>query len=170
VLILEQLGLGEAVVGIVFAISGITGGVGALIAGRWRTKGRERPMLLWPMLGMGVSGIAMLVSPTLGVIVAVMAVQGFLNGPMDVALFTLRQRRTDPAWLGRAFAVSMSLNFLGYPVGAAIGGTLVGIGTEVAIAVAVVTTFLAALAGWAMLPREQPARAAPAKAEPSAPA
>jgi MFS family permease len=154
VLILDQLGLGEAVVGIVFAISGITGGVGALLAGRWKTKGRERPMLLWPMLGMAVSGIAMLVSPTLGVIVAVMAVQGFLNGPMDVALFTLRQRRTDPAWLGRAFAVSMSLNFLGYPIGAAIGGTLVGIGTGVALAVAVVTTFVAALAGWAMLPRE----------------
>ena len=35
------------------------------------------------------------------------------NGPFDISLFTLRQRRTDPAWFGRAFAVSMSLNFVG---------------------------------------------------------
>ena len=67
----------------------------------------------------------MLASPTLPVILGAMAFQGLLNGPMDVAMFTLRQRQTDPAWMGRAFAVSMSLNFLGYPVGAAIGGVLV---------------------------------------------
>jgi hypothetical protein len=40
---------------------------------------------------------------------------------MDIALFTMRQRRTDPAWIGRAFAVSMALNFVGFPIGAATG-------------------------------------------------
>jgi len=83
-----------------------------------------------------------------------MAIQGFLNGPMDVALFTLRQRRTDPAWLGRAFAVSMSLNFLGYPFGAALGGVLVGYGTGVAIAATVGITILAAVSAWALIPRD----------------
>ena len=86
-----------------------------------------------------------------------MAITGFLNGPLDVALFTLRQRQTDPAWLGRAFAVSMSLNFLGYPFGAAIGGALVGIGIEAALAVAVVATALGALVAWWLIPRT-PAR------------
>lgn len=33
-------------------------------------------------------------------------------------------RVTDPAWLGRAFAVSMSLNYLGVPLGAAAAGPL----------------------------------------------
>lgn len=153
VLILRDMGLGEAVVGAVFAVSGVTGGVGALVAGRWRTQGRERSMLIWPMAGMAVSATAILVSPTLPVLVAVMAVQGLLNGPMDVALFTLRQRRTDPAWMGRAFAISMSLNFVGYPFGAAIGGTLVDIGTGVAIAVSVGFTTLAVVVAWVMLPR-----------------
>ena len=85
-----------------------------------------------------------------------MAIQGLLNGPMDVALFTLRQRRTDPAWMGRAFAISMAMNFLGYPFGAAIGGTLVGIGTGLAIAVAVAFTALGAFLAWALLPRNAP--------------
>ena len=156
VMILGDMGLGAVVVGVVFAVSGITGGIGALVAGRWRTQGRERPMLIWPMAGMAVSTAALLLSPTLPVLVAVMAVQGLLNGPMDVALFTLRQRRTDPAWMGRAFAISMAMNFLGYPFGAAIGGTLVGIGTGLAIAVAVAFTALGAFLAWALLPRNAP--------------
>ncbi len=156
VMILGEMGFGPVVVGVVFAVSGITGGIGALIAGRWRTQGRERPMLIWPMAGMAVSTAALLLSPTLPVLVVVMAIQGLLNGPLDVALFTLRQRRTDPAWMGRAFAISMAMNFLGYPFGAALGGTLVGIGTDLAIAVAVAVTALGALLAWALLPRTPP--------------
>ncbi|MEO5965947.1 MAG: MFS transporter [Candidatus Limnocylindrales bacterium] len=154
VLLLETLGYGEAVVGIAFAVSGVTGGVGAILAGRLRVQGRERPMLVWPMFGMAAAAAAMTVSPTLPVVIGVMAVQGFLNGPMDVAMFTLRQRRTDPAWLGRAFAVSMSINFLGYPIGAAIGGTLVGSSVALALGVAVVCTIAAGISGWLLLPRE----------------
>ena len=153
VLVLQRLGQGEAVVGAVFAVSGVTGGVGALLAGRWRTQGRERQMLMLPMAGMAVATTVLLASPTLAVLIAIMAITGFLNGPLDVALFTLRQRRTDPAWLGRAFAVSMSLNFLGYPFGAAIGGALVGISIEAALAVAVVATALGALVAWWLIPR-----------------
>ena len=159
VLILDRLGLGEAVVGIAFAVSGITGGIGALWAGRMQTRGRERSLLIWPMFGMAAAAVGLLVSPTLAMIIAVMAVQGFLNGPLDVAMFTLRQRRTEPAWLGRAFAISMSLNFLGYPFGAAIGGTLVAIDPAVAIAVAVAATTVAALFAYALLPRETPTAA-----------
>ena len=156
VLVLQRLGQGEAVVGAVFAVSGVTGGVGALLAGRWRTQGRERQLLVLPMAGMAAATAILLVSPTLAVLIAIMAITGFLNGPLDVALFTLRQRQTDPAWLGRAFAVSMSLNFLGYPFGAAIGGALVGIGIEAALAVAVGATALGALVAWWLIPRTPP--------------
>jgi MFS family permease len=156
VLVLDELGLGEAVVGIVYAVSGITGGIGALIAGRWRTQGRERGMLAWPMVGMAASVVVLLVSPTLPVLVAVMAVQGFLNGPMDVALFTLRQRRTDQAWMRRAFAVSMAINFAGYPFGAALGGALVGYGVLLPLAVAAAFTGVAAILALVLLPKAPP--------------
>src|SRR5439155_24993589 len=54
-----------------------------------------------------------------------MALIGIANGPLDLGLFSWRQRATDPAWFGRAFAVSMSLNYLGIPVGAAVAGPIV---------------------------------------------
>jgi MFS family permease len=140
-----------------WAVMGITGGIAALVVGRWKTQGRERSMLVWGMAGFAAAVGLLGVSPTLAVIMASMALQGLMNGPMDVAMFTLRQRRTDPAWLGRAFAVSMSINFAGYPVGAVVGGMLIGIGSGIALGVAVAFTVLAAIASWAMIPRDAPA-------------
>ena len=87
---------------------------------------------------------------------------GFLNGPMDIALFTVRQRRTDPVWLGRGFAVSMAANFMGYPIGAAIGGTLVAISLPGSVALGIGFILLGVLLGAALLPRRDPADVAPA--------
>jgi hypothetical protein len=64
-----------------------------------------------PLLGIGLLGGAQLLV-------------GLVNGPFDIAMFTVRQRRTDPAWLGRAFAISMGFNFIGFPVGAALSGVI----------------------------------------------
>jgi MFS family permease len=156
VILLNQLNLGGAVVGGVWAVMGVTGGIGALLAGGWRISGMEKSILVWGMAGYAASSVLLLVSPTLAFIVLTVALQGFINGPMDVAMFTLRQRRTDPAWLGRAFAVSMSLNFLGYPIGAAIGGQLVASSSAVAIGVAIVVTAAAAVLAWWFIPRDAP--------------
>jgi len=154
VILLDHLHLGGTVVGGVWAVMGVTGGIGALLAGRWRIAGMEKRILVLGMAGYAATGLLVLASPTLAVIVLTVALQGFINGPMDVAMFTLRQRRTDPAWLGRAFAVSMSLNFLGYPIGAALGGQIVATSVATAIAVAVVVTTLAAGLAWWYIPRE----------------
>jgi hypothetical protein len=81
---------------------------------------------------------------------------GFVNGPMDVALFTVRQRRTDPAWMGRAFAVSMSFNFAGFPVGSAIGGLLAAQSVELAIAVSIVACVLACGLAARLIPASGP--------------
>src|SRR5207245_8039449 len=75
----------------------------------------------------------------------VMVLIGVATGPFDVVLFTLRQRRTDPAWLGRAFAVSMSLNFVGFPVGSALGGALAPLSLEAAFVIALALNVVAAV-------------------------
>jgi hypothetical protein len=80
---------------------------------------------------------------------------GLLGGPMDIALFTMRQRRTDPAWIGRAFAVSMALNFVGFPIGAALAGTLAAVSLELAIGAAVVATVLAVVFAIFLVPRNE---------------
>ena len=128
-IVLERLHAGEALVGLIFAISGVTGMVSAFWFGRQDTRGREWGLLVIPMLLVGPTLAILLVAagaadPTVGFIAAALAMggYGFLQGPADIALFTVRQRRTDVAWMGRAFAVSMAFNFLGYPTGAAIAG------------------------------------------------
>jgi len=78
-------------------------------------------------------------------VLAVIVVIGLANGPFDIGLFTLRQRRTDPAWFGRAFAVSMSVNWIGAPIGSALAGPLIGWSLNVALWAAVAATLAAAV-------------------------
>jgi hypothetical protein len=94
-----------------------------------------------------------------------MALIGLLIGPTDIALFTVRQRRTDRAWMGRAFAVSMAFNYAGMPIGAALAGVLADRSIETAIVVlGIGGAVLATLAAFFLVPRSDPridAHAAP---------
>ena len=154
VFVLSRLGGGAAQVGQLFALMGVTAAVSVLFVGRVGTEGRERPFLAGAMVLTGIGYGAVLFSPNLLFAALVMAVIGLATGPFDVVLFTLRQRRTDPAWLGRAFAVSMSLNFIGFPVGSAIGGALAPISLELAFLSALALTMIAAVLAFALIPKE----------------
>jgi MFS transporter len=163
-IVLDRLGLGEVFVGGVFAVSGIAGMTSALLFGRIDSSGREWRMLVWPMVAMA-PGIALLLGGAeavqLGLGVAAglvftggsLAITGLLNGPLDVALFTVRQRRTEQAWMGRAFAVSMAFNFIGFPIGAALGGIVAEISLEAAIAIGITAALLAALFASTLIPK-----------------
>lgn len=146
VLLLGQLHQGPQTVGGTFAVTGAVGVVSALLVGRLRMEGRERA---WMALAITLEafGIALLiVAHAVWVVLAAAAVVGLANGPFDVSLFTLRQRRTDPAQYGRAFAISMALNFVGEPIGSAVGGPLVG----QSLALAILTAAGSSLAGAAL--------------------
>ncbi|HLQ78152.1 MAG TPA: MFS transporter [Terriglobia bacterium] len=123
-IVLERLHMSDTVVGLVFAVQGITGMASAVFVGRTDTRGRERMMLAIPMLVTALLPAVLLLDSTLTTLILAMALVGFLNGPIDIALFTLRQRRTAAAMRGRAFAISMSLNYMGSPIGSAIAGTV----------------------------------------------
>jgi MFS family permease len=154
VLVFSRLGGGAAEVGQLFAFMGVTAAVSVLFVGRVGTEGRERPFLAGAMVLTGIGYAAVLFSPNLLAAALVMGVIGLATGPFDVVLFTLRQRRTDPAWLGRAFAVSMSLNFIGFPVGSAIGGAVAPISLELAFLAALLLTVIAAFLAFALIPKE----------------
>jgi MFS family permease len=171
-LVLRQLGLNEALVGIMFAISGVSGMVSALVFGRIDTRGREWVMLVLPPFG-NAAAVALLLpialaspagdpgalEPLAGLALLGVAqfVVGLVNGPFDIALFTVRQRRTDPAWLGRAFAISMGFNFVGFPIGAAITGVIatssLGGAVTLGIASCIASGILVAL----LVPAREPA-------------
>src|SRR5205814_7807657 len=53
-----------------------------------------------------------------------------------------------------AFAVSMSLNFIGFPVGSAIGGAVAPISLELAFLEALTLTMIAAVLAFALIPKE----------------
>jgi MFS family permease len=162
-IVLNRLGFNEVMVGVVFAISGVAGMISALIAGRFDTRRREWKLLIYPMLAFA-PGVALLlppaaidgIDPVVGLLFLVgwAVVLGVSNGPFDIALFTMRQRRTDPAWTGRAFAISMALNFLGFPVGAAIAGALADISLPAAIVPGVIAGVLGVVFAVALVPRE----------------
>jgi MFS family permease len=139
---------GDLLVGALWAISGAAGGVGALLAGRHGAPGQERPMMALGMLGtaLAIYPVAALVGlPGLAIGLALV---GFLAGPIDVGVLTLRQRSTAQTWLGRVMAVSISLNLSGLPVGAALAGVLLAWSLQATFAAAALACAAAALLIW----------------------
>jgi MFS family permease len=162
-IVLDRLHAPEVAVGLVFAGSGVAGVIAALFAGRVDSRGREWNLLVLPMAGIAVADLLLLLgagaataAAGLAFVALGLAVSGALNGPMDVGLFTIRQRRTDPAWMGRAFAVSMAMNFVGYPIGAALAGVIATVSIEVAIVVGAIAAVVAGVAAGVMIPRRAP--------------
>lgn len=160
-IVLERLGGSEAMVGLVFALSGISGVISVAISGRIDSRRREWRLLVLPMIPMAPVTLLMLVAADATdaatgflALAACLVIIGLLNGPMDIGLFTMRQRRTDPALLGRAFAVSMAFNFLGYPVGAALAGALATTSLDGAVWLGVGACALAALFAVVLVPRQ----------------
>lgn len=144
VLVLGRLHQGAATVGLLWGAMGGAGLVSALLTGRIDSRGRERQIMLAAILLSAVAMAALPFAASIAVLFVVMAMIGFANGPFDVALFTLRQRRTDPAWFGRAFAISMSVNWLGTPVGSALAGPVIAWSLDTAMWVAVAAALLSA--------------------------
>jgi MFS family permease len=144
-----------AVVGSILALAGAAGVPAALMVGRLRSEGHEREVV--SVLGtlMGVATLALLV-PSLALIAVGIAIAGGADAASSVTAFSLRQRRTSRAWFGRAFAVSMALNFSGVPVGSAIAGPVLGISSTFDILFAAALT----VAGSAVIQLKVPGPAA----------
>jgi predicted MFS family arabinose efflux permease len=124
---------------------GAAGLASALVAGRFSSEGRERQMMMGSILVAAAATALLPFANSIIVVGAAMALYGLASGPFDIGLFTLRQRRTDPAWFGRAFAVSMSLNSVGSPVGSALAGPVIGWSLNLALWIAAGAALVAAL-------------------------
>jgi hypothetical protein len=112
-------------------------------------------LLLLPVAAASPAGTAGAIDPTAGFALIALAslLNGYLNGPYDIALFTVRQRRTDPAWMGRAFAVSMAFHASGFPVGAALTGAIATRSIPLAVGLGVGSALLSGVLAAALVPR-----------------
>jgi hypothetical protein len=84
-----------------------------------------------------------------------MLLLGISFGSFDVAFFSLRQRVTDPAWLGRTMTVSVSINGLGRPTGSAAAGPLVALSPVAGLGLGACLYLAAAVACVLTLPRRR---------------
>ncbi|MGP3948142.1 MFS transporter [Streptomyces sp. 7N604] len=142
-------------VGLMWAIAGLCGGLGALVAGKLVRSGVERRYMVGATV---LAAVAIFPVSALGSVVALgagLAAFGLMEGTVNVSLLSLRQRRTAPGWLGRIMTVSISVNLIGFPIGTAAGGFLVGATTpERALATAAALTLASAVCARLLVPRE----------------
>ena len=123
-IVLRGLHGGSTTVGLLFAIMGGGGFLAGLLTGRFGTENREKQLLAVSCMITAGAFAVLAFDRREVVLFALIAIIGIANGPLTVAMFSLRQRATDPQWFGRAFAVSMNLNFVGSPIGASLAGAL----------------------------------------------
>jgi MFS family permease len=158
ILLIDRLAAPGWTVGLALSLSGLLGIVAAVALGRSSTLGRERMLISAASLGITTSALVLLPSTSVAValglacVFGAAALFGVAGGVWDVSVFTVRQRRTDPRLMGRAFAISIAINSVGYPIGAALGGWLATQSIALAIFVAVGFGMVGTVLGWLTLP------------------
>src|SRR5437899_1323946 len=97
VLVIDHLQSGSATVGLLWAVSGLAGALSGIVVGHLGSEGRERSLLIVGMCAAGLCGLILATAHSVAVAAVAMLVFGIGEGPVNVALFSLRQRRSDPA-------------------------------------------------------------------------
>ncbi|MFF3515106.1 MFS transporter [Streptomyces sp. NPDC002573] len=157
VVVAERLDGGRPVdryVGLMWAITGLAGAVGGLIAGKVLRVGVARRYMVAATL---VCAVAIFPVSALGSLVTLgigLMLVGLAEGAVNVSLLSLRQRRTEPDRLGRIMTVSISVNLIGFPIGTALGGALATHSVTVALATAALLAVGSAAAARLLIPRE----------------
>jgi MFS family permease len=159
VLVLRHLNGSAATVGQIFAVSGLAGLTAGLLIGRVSTEGRERWLIAGCIAILVPTLVLLAFANTLPMVFVVAVIAGVLGSVINVGIFALRQRRTDPAWFGRAFAVSMSLNFAGVPIGSALSGPLLEHSIALPLLLGAGINAVAVIAALVLIPGQRPAEA-----------
>jgi MFS family permease len=152
VIILEREGLGPEAVGLAWVVMAVAGGLAAFLFGGRDSIGRERRWMVTGMVVCAVGTLAMLLPVGPAAVLATLALIGLMQGPIDIGMFTLRQRRTDPRWFGRAFAVSVALNSAGAPITAVVAGVILERSVEAAVVAAVLLFLVGAVLAHRVVP------------------
>jgi MFS family permease len=159
VLVLQHLHGSAATVGQIFAVVGLAGLTAGLLVGRLSTEGRERQLVAFAIAIQVPTLVLLAFTRSLLVVFAIAFIAGAAGSVINVAIFALRQRRTDPAWFGRAFAVSMSFNFAGAPIGSALSGPLLEHSIALPFLLGAAISVVAVVAALFVIPAQQPAEA-----------
>jgi MFS family permease len=157
VLVQHTYGGSAELTGLIFALYGLVGLASGLLVGRHSSERRERSLIVAGSALMGLGTLLMAVRGPLVLVLIGVLVAGLGVGPANISMFGLRQRRIPPEIMGRALAVSMALNGLGVPLGAALGGVLCASGqTTLAFVVGAAMSLLAVGLTVPLIPSGEP--------------
>jgi MFS family permease len=155
----EQLGVGRAAAGYLWAALEAGAIAGALAA--------ARPAAAWPpqrvvLAGLGLYGLGVAawpLAPSFPAALALVALAGLVEGPAFAATFATRQRWSPPALRGQIFTTAASLKLGAFAVGSALAGPAVGRAGVGGVLVAVAALQLLAVALGAAAGARSPAQA-----------
>jgi MFS family permease len=122
--VLQQLHWSAGGLGLLWTLSGAASIGTALLVARLGSNDRERRLMLMGAMTWMSGALVLAIAPSPAPIVLAMVAIGVGIGLLDLGVFALRQRRTEGSSMGRAFAVSISLNMVGIPIGSGLAGTL----------------------------------------------
>lgn len=145
----EELGKPREL-GLLFMVFSAGGVVGALAYSALGSRLPRRPAFVVGLVAAAVVSGMYAFSPGYGVQLAVMAVTGFLTGPVNPIVNVVLQERTGEEIRGRALAMVFALAYALYPVGyVAAGFSLKGVGVE--WTAGWMAGVMALIAGWALV-------------------
>src|SRR5437773_1825806 len=149
--------VGPAIAGLVVANYGPEAALlltAALLSiARVNTDGRERRLSAGCSAIQGPTLVLLAFTSSWAMVFAIAVIAAAAGSVINVGIFALRQRRTDPAWFGRAFAVSMSLNFAGVPIGSALSGPLLEQSIALPLLLGAAVTMVGAVAAVVLIPK-----------------
>jgi predicted MFS family arabinose efflux permease len=123
------------------------------MVGRINSEQRERLMIAACIAVQAPIVAVLAFANSLGIVFVIAFIAGAASSVINVGIFALRQRRTAPSWFGRAFAVSLSLNVAGQPIGSALSGPLLEHSIALPFLIAAAVNLVAAGAALALIPR-----------------
>jgi len=147
----SDLGFHPCLLGVIFAIGGVSSFVGAIATGRITRRLGVGPALMVAMLMIALGRIMIVaVTDTSWLAVGLLVAPQLLSDPFwtlyEISHVSVRQASTPDRWQGRMNASLQSLDFGGMLIGAFLGGWLGDtIGARTTLLIASLATLLAAI-------------------------
>ncbi len=162
----DHLGVERGAAGYLWGAFALGSMLGALLLVRLQARWPPERIVLGAITTFGCLMLLWPIQTSLPVMLAVVALAGFADGPGLAATFATRQRYVPEGLMGQVFTTAAGLKVGAFSLGSAVAGPVVlAAGSDGALLIAACVQFAAAGTGYLLMrrPSRADARAAPAE-------
>jgi MFS family permease len=160
----EHLGVQRGAAGYLWAAFAVGSMAGALALVRLQHRFPPERIVLGSLAAFGALMLLWPLQSSFALMLAVVAVAGFADGPGLAATFATRQRHVPPPLRGQVFTTAVGFKVGALALGSAVGGpVVVAIGSEATLLAGALVQFAAVAAGAALMASRRGRIAAPAR-------